>query len=148
LYFSHFVLLRTHRLATMAADVLGINPVAGVVTTFKIRFQSPVLRALPTRAFVHVYFPPEFKVESDTISAKRNIDCPFEVINIEKAPDGRPCIILGAPRIVDPDPKSKKPPKPPDVRAFGSVCVCVGVLACLRACCFIAACALVRSPAL
>jgi hypothetical protein len=109
----------------MAADVLGINPVAGVVTTFKIRFQSPPLRALPTRAYVHIYFPPEFKVETDTIAAKRNIDCPFEVMNIEKAgADGRQCIILGAPRIVDPDPKSKKPPKPPDVRsACGCACV-------------------------
>ena len=94
------------------AQILGVNPVAGVATTFKVRF--PTVKALPARALVQLFFPAEFVVETDVVSAKRNIECEFEVVSIEKHGSvGLQCLTLGFPTDQNEDAKSK--PKPPEV---------------------------------
>lgn len=89
------------------ASILGINPVAGVATTFKVRF--PVDRDLPSRSLVQIHFPRGFLVQTDQISAKRNIDCEFEVLSIDKQP-AKTVLTLGHPR--EEDAKGKQKPIP------------------------------------
>lgn len=71
--------------------ILGINPVAGVATTFKVRMQLPkepeheLHRAIPAHALVQIHFPSDFQVNTDAVSSKRNIQMEeFGVVSIEK----------------------------------------------------------------
>ena len=102
------------------ASILGINPVAGVVTTFKVRFQP--IRDIPANAEVQIRFPSAYKVESDAIASKRNIEIDFGVNSVETSTEDDPTIVsLGFPiPKEDPNAKPKKgatAPAPPSVSA-------------------------------
>ena len=104
------------------AQVLGINPVAGVTTTFKVRFPTST-KPLPPQSHVHVYFPKSFLVQSDAVSSKRNIECDFEIISTETVPEtGQTRVTLGIPPPAEEEDakgKAKPPAKPdPDVRVL------------------------------
>lgn len=91
------------------ADILGINPVAGVTTTFKVRFDTECV--IPAHCHVQLFFPNEYLVKTDGITAKRNIECEFEITSLSPV-DSYTCLTLGVPtEEIEVTKKTKAPKK-------------------------------------